>query len=120
MWHWPILIYGRIIAFDNYLDDKNPKTPYCDGKSTIDDVFSWWIRLLLIGLTLLLATATLYLVEKPLRFAKSSRTPLLLGFGGFTLFVLGAVIGTGEIDVIDRPDNVGLDIYLPFYVAPNV
>jgi peptidoglycan/LPS O-acetylase OafA/YrhL len=69
LWHWPVLVLSRYAA-----------APYVD--------FSWWIRLGCVGACVLLAIATWYFVEQPVRkktILKSTRSIYLTSFAGLVL-----------------------------------
>jgi peptidoglycan/LPS O-acetylase OafA/YrhL len=69
LWHWPVLVLSRYVA-----------VPYAE--------FNWWMRLGCIAVCVLLAIATWYFVEQPVRkktILKSTRAIYLTSFAGLLL-----------------------------------
>lgn len=69
LWHWPVLVLSRYVAM-----------PYAE--------FNWWMRLVCIAACVLLAIATWYFVEQPVRkktILKSTRAIYLTSFAGLAL-----------------------------------
>jgi peptidoglycan/LPS O-acetylase OafA/YrhL len=68
LWHWPLLVFARVA-----------------GNSGAD--LPRWVRLLIVGLSVLLAWATYEFIERPVRFRPRSKTT--------TLVLLAAMTGCG-------------------------
>jgi len=74
LWHWPLLSFARIVGSG---------TPPAS------------VRLAVIGLALILASLTYYLIEKPIRFSKHTATPIVL-------LLTAAAVGSAGYVVYDH------------------
>lgn len=120
MWHWPILVFCRIVVMKPTQEIPDPKRPFCSDLSNNDELFTWWLRLLLVGASLMVGIATHYWLEKPIR--KRCNLKLIHKFmllAMVLLFMVGALIGIGDVSVADRSTNKGSDESIPPYVPTN-
>jgi peptidoglycan/LPS O-acetylase OafA/YrhL len=89
LWHWPVLVLARYVS-----------VPYAE--------FHWWIRLAGVAVCLLLAIATWYFVEQPVRrktVLRSTRSIYLTSFAGLALMGacgLALVYGNGMPHRLDE------------------
>ena len=84
LWHWPLLSFAHIL---------------------LGDIPPWWLRLVLLGTSVVLAWGTYRVIERPIRFGARARraVPALA-------FVMSVVCAAGvgvywQDGVIDRPVN---------------
>jgi len=86
LWHWPLLSFARILEGPDY---------------------SYFLRMFLVIISLLLAVITYFLVEKPLRFGKFSKIKtigltLLMVYVGYTGLKLFVKLGHPDREVVNE------------------
>ena len=84
LWHWPLLSFAHLLV-----GDSPP----------------WWLRLMLLGGSVVLAWATYRVIERPIRFgARARRAVPALAIAMSVVFAAGAAVYWRD-GLIDRPVN---------------